>query len=386
MRARVFSPCVAAVLLLATLATPGRATHASTFTREAGVRVASGVSVEAVELADGTIRLFPGGFNGPVYSSPDGLVFIKNQGAVSASDPAIVRLEDGTYRLYYSQPLGPPGSTQTLQLRSATSPDALTWTQESGVRYADLGNGVPEVVALPEGGWRLYYMVHGDTGGTISSATSSDGLTFTFERGDHLPSGYVDPAVEYVGDGKWMMVMSTFAVKGTVEGFTQDIHLATSHDGVTWNLDTDALLDDPDINSFDPTLIRLDDNTYRVYYSQQPEGSFGGDPSEIVSAVLDIPSAHARTLSLSLGKHLIAGGKVGADGDTSACIASVKVKIQRRAGTSWTTVATDLTDSTGKYTAKLPDKPGKYRALVASSDAGLTACAAITSSTASHSH
>jgi hypothetical protein len=182
------------------------------------------------------------------------------------------------------------------------------------------------------------------------------------------------------------MVMSTFATKGTVEGFTQDIHLATSDDGVTWDLDTDALIDDPDTNSFDPTLIRLDADTYRVYYSEQPEGSFGGDPAQIASAILEIPSSHARTLSLSLARHLIAGGKVGAAGGTSACIESVKVKVQRRVGTAWTSVASDLTDAVGKYSAKLPDKPGKYRAKIAASGAGLVMCGGATSLPASHHH
>ncbi|MEA2451721.1 MAG: hypothetical protein QOG04_431 [Actinomycetota bacterium] len=337
-------------------------------------------------MDDGTIHLYPGGFRGPVYSSPDGLTFTQVQGAESASDPAIVRLDDGTYRLYYSQPIGAPGPSQVLELHSSTSSNALTWTQESGVRYADLGNGVPEVVALPDGGWRLYYMTHGTGGGTISSATSPDGLTFTFEQSDLLPPGYVDPAVEYVGDGQWLMVMSTFATKGSVEGFTQDIHLATSSDGVAWDLDTDALIDDPDVNSFDPTLIRLDASSYRVYYSEQPVGSFGGDPAQIASALLEIPAAHTRTVSLSLGKHLIAGGKVGAAGDTSQCIASVRVKVQRRVGTAWTTVATDRTDAGGKYSAELADKPGKYRAKVSSSTAGLVTCGAATSTTATHAH
>jgi hypothetical protein len=229
-------------------------------------------------------------------------------------------------------------------------------------------------------------MTHGTGGGSITTATSTDGLTFTFERNELLPPGYVDPAVEYVGNGQWLMVVSTFATKGTVEGFTQDIHLATSDDGVTWDLDTDALIDDPDTNSFDPTLIRLDDDTFRVYYSEQPEGSFGGDPAQIASALLEIPGAHARSLSLSLGKHIIAGGRVEVAGDTSACIASVKVKVQRRVGTRWTTVATDSTDVTGKYSAKLPDKPGKYRAKVAPSEVGMVTCGGATAPAVSHRH
>ena len=59
---------------------------------------------------------------------------------------------------------------------------AGTWTRESGIRVD--GGVVPYVVTLPDGSYRMYYRGDG-----ISSALSTDGLTFTKESGSRLGPG-----------------------------------------------------------------------------------------------------------------------------------------------------------------------------------------------------
>lgn len=76
------------------------------------------------------------------------------------------------------------------------------------------------------------------------------------------------------------------------------------------------------------------------------------------------PTTHARSVSLSLRKHLIAKGRVTVADDTAECMAGVTVKVQRRKkGGGWKNVASVTTTDAGKYKASIKDRPGKYRAL-----------------------
>jgi hypothetical protein len=71
---------------------------------------------------------------------------------------------------------------------------------------------------------------------------------------------------------------------------------------------------------------------------------------------------HARSISLSLRKHLVARGKVSASDGFTACVAAVPVKIQRRVSGHWKNVGSTTTSDTGAYKKRIKDKAGKYRA------------------------
>jgi hypothetical protein len=75
---------------------------------------------------------------------------------------------------------------------------------------------------------------------------------------------------------------------------------------------------------------------------------------------------HARSITLSLRKALVARGKVSST-ETPAvteCVAAVPVKIQRRrAGGGWRTVGSTTTTDTGAYKKRIKNRHGKYRAL-----------------------
>jgi hypothetical protein len=73
---------------------------------------------------------------------------------------------------------------------------------------------------------------------------------------------------------------------------------------------------------------------------------------------------HARTVTLSLRKHLVARGTVSADPELAECISGVKVKIQRKKGGAWKSVGTATTNDAGAYKKRIKDKPGKYRARI----------------------
>lgn len=104
-------------------------------------------------------------------------------------DPDVVALPEGGYRLYFiAQPRElDPGHGLRNTVSSARSPDGRTWTVEPGARLE--GELVdPEVVALPDGAWRLYAT---RAPNEVISATSADGLRFTPEPGPRLGGGGV---------------------------------------------------------------------------------------------------------------------------------------------------------------------------------------------------
>jgi hypothetical protein len=74
------------------------------------------------------------------------------------------------------------------------------------------------------------------------------------------------------------------------------------------------------------------------------------------------PVTHARSISLSLRKHLVARGKVSVGDAFTDCAASVPVKIQRRVSGHWKTVGSTTTSDTGAYNKRIRNRAGKYRA------------------------
>jgi IPT/TIG domain len=87
--------------------------------------------------------------------------------------------------------------------------------------------------------------------------------------------------------------------------------------------------------------------------------AFQVPPPDVTCALTD----HARSITLSLRRHLVARGKVSvADGFTD-CAASVPVKVQRRVSGRWRTVGRTTTTDTGAYKKRIKDRPGKYRSV-----------------------
>jgi hypothetical protein len=132
------------------------------------------------------------------------------------ADATAALLPDGRVRLYaYAQNRG-------IVSAISLTPEGASFTTESGTRLPD-GSGMPRVVPNPSGGWRLYFA----SGDGIKSAVSADGLTFTIENG--------------------------FRVTKDAAGFTGTTVSATTG----------------------PTLVRLTDGRYRMYFSDLPRP---GDP------------------------------------------------------------------------------------------------------------
>ena len=148
-----------------------------TFTRDPGVRepfsAGAGfpIGTRIMPLPNGQYRIFysTGRSGGGIASgiSSDGLNFTdepglrvlwSDLGATNGTDGGtIVKLTDGTYRMYIGV-TGPPNTTATAYIRSATSPDMINWTVEPGIR---VGNA-PGSPAKSEGANHPFALANGN--------------------------------------------------------------------------------------------------------------------------------------------------------------------------------------------------------------------------------
>jgi hypothetical protein len=111
-------------------------------------------------------------------------------------DPTILPLPQGRARLIFVRIAGREDPAFTLrpnQFFSAVTGPEGGWTFEPGVRFSAVGAADPDVVALPAGGYRMYF-TKGDARGPegkrmvpgVFSARSDDGLVFREEPGTRV--------------------------------------------------------------------------------------------------------------------------------------------------------------------------------------------------------
>src|SRR3972149_3054501 len=197
-----------------------------TFTVEDGFRLPEGYGMpRVVRLSDGRYRLFAIVSDGIASAvSDDGLEVTVEEGTrikasgfgvEQLSGGSLVELDDGTYRMYFSDLPKPGEGVKDHLVFSATSSDMLTWTAESGVR-AGTGSGIdmsaehPFVIKLSDGTFRMFYYRNNPTG--LWTATSTDSLTW----GDPESTGITektegnDPDVVTLPDGRWRLYYGDF--------------------------------------------------------------------------------------------------------------------------------------------------------------------------------
>ena len=229
--------------------------------------------------------------------SSDGLIWTKEPGirvgigqyaGWGVSSPEVVRLPDGTYRMYYTG-----HQTQNVydnyRILSATSSDGINWTQELGIRINNDGQYdsryayAPDIIVLPDGTYRMYYT--GLVSGSwyrILSAVSSDGLSWTKESGVRIPPAFNVTSGDTIilSDGTYRMY---YSVHGGTSGGAMIIS-AVSSDGLTWIKESGIRVDNGGIYDFwgaaGPHIVELPDGTYRMYYN-----GYDGAAGHILSAV-----------------------------------------------------------------------------------------------------
>jgi hypothetical protein len=182
------------------------------FTFEDGARVPQGQGhMRVIRLGDGRIRAYNISGDGIVssVSSDDGLTFTSEPGfrvsgsaiGFTPSGCSIVRMPNGTWRMYFSSLPRPGEGIVAHPIRSAFSSDLLNWTLDAGVRIGPgstlSGAGEhPAAWANADGSVSLFYFRN--TTLKMMMATARDGLTFTTESDTGLTQAN-DPDIVSAG-------------------------------------------------------------------------------------------------------------------------------------------------------------------------------------------
>jgi hypothetical protein len=210
---------------------------------------------DAVLDNDNNIRIYYiDWYNGHVISvalSHDGINWIYkkttiqgevagSQSGISPVDPDIVLLPDGRYRLFYMY---------AGKIYSAISNYGINFVKESGVRFQGESGEIwmdPDVVKMGDV-WRMFTWKQVGTGNEVIGTVSNDGLNFTKEN-----------VLTTVGN-----ISCTIPVTGGYRMYyvESDIRSAFSSDGRNWVSEGLRLE-----NAADPTVIRLPNGAYKMFY------------------------------------------------------------------------------------------------------------------------
>jgi len=252
------------------------------WTKESGTRIEDGVSSVTIFIDNMYVMYYTAGGGIWTAKSFDGLTFEKVGIVVGAGEagsqqemvtnPAIIKLSDNGYRMIYegSQMLA---ERQDRRLFSAFSADAFNWVKENGVRFQDYVDGkpgelftsVPDTIWLENGDLRMYYT----RGTTSATALSQDnGVTWTKEGNLDLGRIAIDPDIIRLDDGSYKLFFTTFDSEFGVG--KQYVMSASSTDGVTFILDSGKRLEPSAGKELvtDPDIIQLPDGSYRMYYGE----------------------------------------------------------------------------------------------------------------------
>jgi hypothetical protein len=246
------------------------------------------------------------------YQEEDpGTVWTKDEGVVIDIDvgrephrvltPNVIALPEGGYRMYYYS--GAPERRDEGVMGcivSSFSADGTVWTKEAGLRVdthaPDAGNRTlcPDVVALPKGGYRMYYQAHGATDrGVVLSSFSEDSLNWNREAGVRF--GVEDavcgsPRCVPLEDGRWRLYCHEYpnTPKGTGIHTGNHIISAIAADGLDFEREPGVRIEQQqrleDYAVYAVEVLRLGDGSYRMYYA-----GWSNDPVEgrIFSATSD---------------------------------------------------------------------------------------------------
>src|SRR3990172_455054 len=210
----------------------------------------------------------------------------------SWADADVVELGNGNYRMYFAVEPEVPGNK--LEVYSATSSNGLDWKEEGVRREFSV---FPDVIKLPDSRWRMYFQNQS----VIKSAISPDGLSWTDQAGvriDKTQSGFNienngAPSTIRLGDSTYLMVYRGIVPqKYSPEVPNKDTGLffyATSSDGLTWQKKGIALdsrnsklagwVDGAEFVKWDQDELRLYFWSYKgIYHIAYKNGVFSKKP------------------------------------------------------------------------------------------------------------
>jgi len=198
----------------------------------------------------------------------------------------VVPMPDGSGRLrmYFESCPGPQSTENSI--RSAVSEDGgLTWNVEEGDRLRVAGGNImaSRIIFTEDGLVRLYVTQRGVG---IISAISTDGGTDFAVEGPRLPDdpSAFAPEIVRLPDGGYRMFYSAHAsAQVPTEGGGQKIFSASSQDGLDWQLEGTAVVPDgtgPDaVKASEMCTFELPEGTKEGTFGMVYEGCDGTTPN-----------------------------------------------------------------------------------------------------------
>ena len=162
-------------------------------------------------------------------------------------DPALVQLDDGDLRLYFT--LHAQGDQHTHVAAARAASISETFTYEGELFRSEDANLLDPTVIFFDGSWHYFTPVPGGTGTMNHHATSADGLHFTAQDDINIDMNMlgnpvvVDGGIRFFGSG----------LGGVVSAF--------STDGFEWTLD-----DGFRAPGVDPGISQLSDGSFMLIY------------------------------------------------------------------------------------------------------------------------
>ena len=220
-----------------------------------------------------------------------------NLDSQSVITPNAVELSNGKFRMFYTG-LGPGRKNKKSKgyILSAISDDGINWEKEEGVRldiepsFVDHSLLSPDVIPLPNGKWRMY--VEGKSKNepaVILSAISKDLLNWKYEPGIRLSSSnwsFVSPKCVYLNEGSNNEIFRIYFHHYSFpfnSGLNSKNHIisAISRDGLNFKIEKGVRIKQENLNResysvYGAEIIRLEDNSYRMYYSGWSDKIRGG--------------------------------------------------------------------------------------------------------------
>lgn len=220
-------------------------------------------------------------------------------------------------RMYYLPAIssGAPHASSGTAILSATSVDGVAWVREAGVRVDT--NTVPSVSAssitgaaiqpLTGGGFRMLYSIVSTTGSfRIHSATSADGLAWANETAEAVNGGtaYVGvPRLVVLNSGDWRLYY-TRDFNGGDDLADRRIYTARSTDqGATWGASSIVV----STTAYESGAAKLTSGKVRLFYTQPP--SAGSSATVILSSLSDdaLGSSFAAETGVRLSTPVVTG-------------------------------------------------------------------------------
>ena len=202
------------------------------------------------------------------------------------ADVSGVLLADGKLRAYVF--------AQNKGIEIWDSSDGISFTRAGNAFGGDNGYGMPRVIKLTDGRYRMYNLSSGD----ISCSISSDGLNFTLENVScigrtafGISGNMTAPGIVKLASGGYRAYFSTVPVIGSAS-VAQKSYSATSPDGLTWTPDAGVRIgagssinqsaEHPTaINHSDGsvTMFYFDNDAHGLYYASSKDGLTFSNPT-----------------------------------------------------------------------------------------------------------